>query len=103
MKDIVDDIVETLTQARYSKEFIPINENFDDGAEKVGVRLAKVLRRTTLSPDAVLTTDEVIEAVGGRAPIVRTWLKDSVVPLRHPTGRVVFRWGDVLDAMRGAA
>ncbi|HOI36708.1 MAG TPA: hypothetical protein PLF11_04955 [Bacillota bacterium] len=103
MKDVVDDIVDTLAQARHLKNFVPLNKTFDDTADMVGVRLAKVLRRTTLSPDAVLTVDEVIEAVGGRAPVVRTWLRDSVVPLRHPSGRIVFRWGDVLNAMRGAA
>jgi hypothetical protein len=61
------------------------------------------LARTTLSPDAVLSVPEVVHALGGRQSVVRGWLRSDVIPLRHPSGRMVYRWGDVLDAMRRAA
>lgn len=66
-------------------------------------RIEHVLRHSALSPDAVVTVDEVIEILGGRSAVVRKWLRTSVVPLRHPTGRVIYRWGDVLQVMRRAA
>jgi len=103
MKDIVDEMLDNIDQRPATGDFMPIPDIGNEPSETVGTKLAKVLRRTTLSPDAVLTVDEVIETVGGRAPVVRAWLKESVLPLRHPTGRVIFRWGDVLDAMRRAA
>lgn len=63
----------------------------------------KLIRRTAVSADAVMSATEVIELVGGRAAVVREWLRKAVLPLRHPSGRKVYRWGDVLDAMRRAA
>lgn len=103
MKDFVDEMLDDIDQRPIKRDFMSIPDMGYEPSESVAAKLAKVLRRTTLSPDAVLTTDEVIEAVGGRAPVVRAWLKDSVMNLRHPTGRVIYRWGDVLDAMRGAS
>jgi len=103
MKDLVDEMLDAIGKQPVRGDFMSVPDMGYEPSEAVATKLAKVLRKTTLSPDAVLTADEVIEAVGGRAPVVRNWLKDSVVPLKHPTGRVIFRWGDVLNAMRGAA
>ncbi len=103
MKDLIDEILTSQEPASRQTEFMQIPDTDYGPVDTLGSRVLKVLKRTTLAPDAVLTVDEVIEAVGGRAPVVRQWLKSSVLPLRHPTGRVIYRWGDVLDAMRGAA
>ena len=103
MKDVVDEMLEDLARNRDKREFLPLPDLGDGTAETLGVKLAKVLRKTTLSQDAVLSTDEVIEAIGGRAPVVRKWLRESVLPLRHPSGRTVYRWGDVLHVLRRAA
>ena len=64
--------------------------------------LARHLGRYAVSRDAVLSADEVVEAVGGRQSAVREWLNSTVTPLRHPSGRRVYLWSDVLDAMRRA-
>jgi hypothetical protein len=61
--------------------------------------IAEALFRTTISADAVLTATDVVRAIGGREGIVRNWLRDAVRPLRHPSGRTIYRWGDVLAAM----
>ncbi len=103
MKNIVDEMLDAIDKQPGTGDFMSVTDMGYEPSENVGAKLAKILRRTTLSPDAVLTVDEVIETVGGRAPVVRAWLKGAVVPLKHPTGRVIFRWGDVLDAMRGAS
>ena len=55
--------------------------------------------RHTVSLAAVLSPEEVIHLVGGRASVVRRWLR-QVRPLPHPTGRRVFVWGDVLAALK---
>lgn len=69
----------------------------DDSAE------SRRLSRTLVSAEAVLTADDIIALIGGRAAIVREWLKQTVTPLRHPSGRRVYLWGDVVQAMRRAA
>lgn len=71
--------------------------------DEMAAAVLDTLARTTLSPDAVLSVPEVVHALGGRQSVVRGWLRSDVIPLRHPSGRVVYRWGDVLDAMRRAA
>jgi hypothetical protein len=65
--------------------------------------VADALMRTTVSADAVLTPADVVHMIGGREGIVRNWLREAVPTLRHPSGRTVYRWGDVLDAMKRAA
>jgi hypothetical protein len=65
--------------------------------------VADTLIRTTVSADAVLTPADVVHMIGGREGVVRNWLRDAVQPLRHPSGRTVYRWGDVLTAMSRAA
>ena len=58
--------------------------------------------RHTVSLAAVLSPEEVIHLIGGRASVARRWLR-RVRPLAHPTGRRVYVWGDVLAAMREVA
>lgn len=65
--------------------------------------VADALMRTTVSADAVLTPADVVHMIGGREGVVRNWLRQAVPTLRHPSGRTVYRWGDVLDAMKRAA
>lgn len=56
-------------------------------------------RTVALTRDTVVTVDDIIEFIGGRAALVRAWIRVNLCPLRHPTGRVVYLWGDVLDQM----
>ena len=65
--------------------------------------VADALIRTTVSADAVLAPADIVHMIGGREGVVRNWLKATVQPLRHPSGRTVYRWGDVLAAMSRAA
>jgi len=61
--------------------------------------LFRELRRTAASRDAVVTPDDVVTFVGGDARVVRRWLDGAVTPLKHPAGEVVYRWGDLVDAL----
>lgn len=72
-------------------------------AEAVASEIAHRTERSGVSDSAVLPPEDIIRLVGGRAALVREWLRNNVVPLRHPSGRKVYRWGDVVDAMRRAA
>ena len=49
---------------------MPIPDMGYEPSENVGAKLAKILRRTTLSPDAVLTVDEAIETIGMPAGLI---------------------------------
>lgn len=66
-------------------------------------RRERARRRHTVSADALLSLEEVVEQLGGRAGDVRPWVAQNVRPLRHPSGRKVYRWGDVIETMRGVA
>jgi len=55
--------------------------------------------RHTVTADALLSAEEVISLLGGRQAVVRDWLRE-VASMWHPTGRRVYRWGDVLDHLR---
>ena len=68
-----------------------------------GRSAADALMRTTVSADAVVTPADVVHMIGGREGVVRNWLREAVPTLRHPSGRTVYRWGDVLAAMSRAA
>lgn len=52
--------------------------------------------RHTVSADAGLSAEEVIAILGGRQAVVRAWLR-RVPAMWHPSGRRIYRWGDVLD------
>lgn len=58
--------------------------------------------RHTVSEAAILSAEEVIYLVGGRASVTRRWLR-QVRPLAHPSGRRVYLWGDVLAALKEVA
>ena len=58
--------------------------------------------RHTVSASAVLSTAEVVSLLGGRASVMRQWLR-RVRPLPHPSGRRVYLWSDVLTALKEAA
>ena len=55
-----------------------------------------------MSEAAILSAEEVVFLVGGRASVTRRWLR-QVRPLAHPSGRRVYLWGDVLAALKEAA
>lgn len=55
--------------------------------------------RHTVSASAVLSAEEVIYLIGGRAAVARQWLR-RVRPLAHPSGRRVYLWSDVLSVLR---
>ncbi len=61
------------------------------------------VKRLIVTADALLSADEVINLIGGRKAPVRAWLRGGVPTMPHPTGRTLYRWGDVVDAMRRAA
>ena len=55
--------------------------------------------RHTVTADSLISAEEVVSLLGGRQAVVRDWLH-QVPPMWHPTGRRVYRWGDVLDQLR---
>jgi hypothetical protein len=55
--------------------------------------------RHTVTADALLSAEEVVSLLGGRQAVVRDWLR-QIASMWHPTGRRVYRWGDVLDQLR---
>ncbi len=80
------------------------SEVANDDSEQLEVRRTlRLVQRLVVSAHAILSFEEVVRNVGGRSAEVRDWLQNAVVPLRHPTGRRVYLWGDVVDAMRRAA
>ncbi len=58
--------------------------------------------RHTVSADALLSAEEVVRLLGGRSSVTRRWLRE-VPALWHPNGRLIYRWGDVLDRLREKA
>ena len=58
--------------------------------------------RFTVSEAAVLSAEEVIHLLGGRACVTRRWLR-RVRPLDHPSGRRVYLFADVLAALKEVA
>lgn len=68
---------------------------FDDGVRKPSI----LTLRHTVTADALLSAEEVVHVLGGRQSVVRRWLR-QVPAIWHPSLRRVYRWGDVLDALR---
>jgi len=60
------------------------------------------LSRHTVSADAILSAEEVIQLLGGRSAATRRWLR-QVAPLPHPSGRRVYLWGDVIATLKAVA
>lgn len=104
----IDDLLEVMGASQPVTgdfEYVEVGGDVEDDAAQVERRsILRILRRLVVSADAVLSAEEVIEEVGGRAAIVRAWLRNAeVYPLRHPSGRRVYRWGDIVEAMRRAS
>ena len=59
------------------------------------LRWQRRMWRATITEFTLLTAEEVVELLPGRAQINRRWL-DHVPRLRLPSGQEVFRWGEVL-------
>lgn len=60
------------------------------------------LSRHTVTADALLSAEEVVELLGGRSSATRRWLR-QVAPLPHPSGRRVYLWGDVIATLKAVA
>lgn len=58
--------------------------------------------RASISEAALLTAEEVAEALPGRAQVNRRWL-ERVPRVRLPNGQEVFRWADVLRHLERVA
>lgn len=58
--------------------------------------------RASISEAALLTAEEVAEALPGRAQVNRRWL-ERVPRVRLPNGQEVFRWSDVLRHLERVA
>ena len=97
-ENTVDDI-DALLRVPEETQYLPFPDPPPLNALSVPEQWAKAM----LSTDAVVTPTEVVSIIGGREGVVRAWLRDTVTPLRHPSGRVIYRWGDVLAAMSRAA
>jgi hypothetical protein len=62
--------------------------------------LADYLRRiwrASLTPESLLSEDELLEALPGRP--ARAWLREHVATFAELAGEPVYRWGDVLTAL----
>ena len=81
----------------------PQFHHFDLRAAQEERAIPTIFRRLMVSADALLSAEEVVELIGGRKAPVRAWLRGGVPTMPHPTGRTLYRWGDVVDAMRRAA
>jgi hypothetical protein len=97
-------VAETLAREFGGKPEDFLREPTDDPLgfeEPSGVthELVRAITRAAISRDAVVSPDDVIDYLGGRQAAVRKWMKDSLIPLKHPTGRVIYRWGDVMDVL----
>lgn len=58
--------------------------------------------RSSISGDALLTAEEVAEALPGRAQLNRRWL-DRVPRVRLPNGQEVYQWAEVLRHLERVA
>lgn len=93
----------TITETgKVASSFLPIQmkriDLRDDILRKLDdVRLAAVQR------DSIVSPRDVEKLLRGRSSEVRAWLKTSVTPIEHPTGREMYILGEVLDALRGEA
>lgn len=70
--------------------------------EREEKRWRRRMWRASISESALLTAEEVVEALPGRAQVIRRWL-DRVPRVRLPNGQEVFRWGEVLRHLERVA
>jgi len=61
------------------------------------------IRFASISRDTIVSPRDVERLLRGRSSDIRAWLKANVTPVDHPTGREMYIWGEVLDALRGVA
>ena len=59
--------------------------------------------RVALTTESLLSEDEAVEALPGRPEATRPWLRDQVAPAGAIGSDPVFRWGDVLTALKSPA
>jgi hypothetical protein len=58
--------------------------------------------RYTISDDAVLTLTDAAEILPGRSSTNRAWIEVYVEPIQSPSKRCLYRWGDIVAAMKEA-
>jgi hypothetical protein len=59
--------------------------------------------RYTISDAAVLTVTDAAEILPGRCSTNREWSESNVEKIYSPSMRVLYRWGDIVAAMKEAA
>jgi hypothetical protein len=69
--------------------------------ETVSPRLTTDVRYS-ISDDAVLTLTDAAEILPGRSSTNRAWIEVYVEPIQSPSKRCLYRWGDIVAAMKEA-
>ena len=87
----------------HSPTTIKGNPPFTSRRERELEKALERLHLIAISRDALVTADMIVKALRGRSKQVRNWIKRNLVPVAHPTGRNLYIWGDVLQALRGGA
>ena len=59
--------------------------------------------RYTISDAALLTLTDAAEILPGRCSTNREWIENNVEKIYSPSMRVLYRWGDIVAAMKEAA
>ena len=80
----------------------PVSSDLDTSTpERLLQKALRGLKRCMVSRDALLSTEEVVEVLGGRRAEVVQWLRTAdVVPVPHPTNRRVYLYGEILEALK---
>ena len=59
--------------------------------------------RYTISDAALLTLTDAAEILPGRCSTNRDWIERNVEKIYSPSMRALYRWGDIVTAMKEAA
>jgi len=59
------------------------------------------LKHALVHRDSLVTASQIEKLLRGRSSVVRSWIIQHLTPVDHPTGRALYLWGDVLDALGG--
>ncbi len=96
---LVDELIESAAgPSGYSPDgYTPFEIDFDRPSAHE-LRRHRQQWRATLNEAALLTAEEVVEALPGRATTNRRWLA-KVQRRLLPNGQEVYRWGDIIQAL----
>jgi hypothetical protein len=59
------------------------------------------LQHSLVNRDSLVTASQIEKLLRGRSSVVRSWISQHLTPVDHPTGRALYLWADVLDALGG--